>query len=316
MRLLSLLGAVALALSSDSASASVISDKVAISKFNADVEAWNRELAGHQAKRSLRRHDNENEERGGVSNVVEKLDDVASDLAIVLRKTPLLPSGMATLALAKIDDAAQKVKAAMTHYPAGLSKSTVQQLVNAERQRLLDIDLKLSKKTAEGMRRPMQEFKGMKKAPILTSHVGRDAQRYADSEKKIREMTVGVVSRSAKEGGGDVLLISSSTPSKREWLLPKGGWDEGESLHKAAWREVIEEGGVNAAFTSSLGTIKAGTTEKGYVYNVFKMKGVTTYDQWAESLRYRIWVSYEDAIKLLENRPDMVEMVKLARAAN
>ncbi|KAE8985883.1 hypothetical protein PR001_g22763 [Phytophthora rubi] len=283
---------------------------VSISKFNADVEAWNRALAAdRQTKRSLRRYDEDDEERG----IADKIDDA---LAIVVHKPLRLPAGVSTAALAKVDDVAGKVQAAMTKYPAGLSESTLQQLMKVEQKRLQDIELlgKMTKKTTDGMRRDIKPFQGMKTAPIMHSHVGRDMQRYLDNGKT-REMTVGIVSRSAKEGGGDVLLISSSNPKKNDWLLPKGGWDQGESLHKAAWREVIEEGGVNGAFTASLGSLKAGTPDKGYLYHIFKLKGVTTYDQWSESVRYRVWVSYEDAMKMLVKRPDMVEMVKRAQAA-
>ncbi|EGZ18980.1 hypothetical protein PHYSODRAFT_462707, partial [Phytophthora sojae] len=90
-------------------------------------------------------------------------------------------------------------------------------------------------------------------APILTSHTGREDQLYAKDGTRL--LSCSVVSRSAKEGGGNVLLISSSNPTKKDWLLPKGGWDEGETIHRAAWREVIEEGGVDAQLKIGLGKL-------------------------------------------------------------
>ncbi|KAI9990736.1 hypothetical protein PInf_018294 [Phytophthora infestans] len=46
----------------------------------------------------------------------------------------------------------------------------------------------------------------------------------------------------------------------------------------------------------------------------FLMISDTIYDDWAESIRYRLWVSYDDAIKLLKNREQMIAMVKKAKA--
>ncbi|GMF62826.1 unnamed protein product [Phytophthora fragariaefolia] len=297
MRFLSLLGVLALA---SSASVKAISDKTSIAKLNADVETWTRALtADHQLRRSLRRYADEDERL-----FAEKLDDVINKiddkLAIVVHKPLKFPKGLKAAALEKADDVAAQVKAAMAKYPEELSASTLSQLLKIEQQRPKDkaVFAKMTKKTEDGMRRHIEPFPGMKTAPILNSHVGRAQQRFTDDGSRL--LTCAVVSRSAKEGGGDVLLISSSNPGKTEWLLPKGGWDHGESVHKAAWREVMEEGGVNSVFKNALGDIRFQKSEvnkktketvvKKYEYRAYKMQGVTTYDQWAESVRYRIWV--------------------------
>ncbi|POM68806.1 Hypothetical protein PHPALM_14984 [Phytophthora palmivora] len=78
-------------------------------------------------------------------------------------------------------------------------------------------------------------------------------------------------------------------------------------------REVIEEGGVNAQLLHGLGKSKFSEGDKKYTYYSYMMKSSTVYDDWAESARYRIWVSYDDAIALLAKRPHMVKVVEKAK---
>ncbi|KAG6599667.1 Secreted RxLR effector peptide protein [Phytophthora cinnamomi] len=160
----------------------------------------------------------------------------------------------------------------------------------------------------------MEHVDGMKYAPRLESNTGRANQRY--DEDGSRMLSCIVASRSPEEGGGDVLLISSSNPKKQDWLLPKGGWDNDETIEYAAWRELMEEGGVEGSIVSPLQPFKFWKGDDGYVYHPFMMHATTVFDQWAESMRYRIWVSYDDAEKLLWKRPEMVDVVKAARSAD
>lgn len=77
---------------------------------------------------------------------------------------------------------------------------------------------------------------------FMSSHVGRNTQRYG--KDKSRWLSASVIARTTDQGERQILLISSSNPTKSDSLLPKGGWDTGEKVKKAALREVIEEGGV------------------------------------------------------------------------
>jgi len=45
---------------------------------------------------------------------------------------------------------------------------------------------------------------------------------------------------------GKIVLISSSR--KDDWILPKGGWEDDESLEQSAVREAYEEAGVSHHF--------------------------------------------------------------------
>ncbi|GMG15777.1 unnamed protein product [Phytophthora fragariaefolia] len=247
MRFLSLLGVLA-----SSIFVTAISGNTGIADLNADVDAWTRALAGgHQLVRSLRVFDTTDEERtvaDMVNDVINKVDD---KLAIVVHKPFTHVKGLTGATLEKADDAVAKVKAAMAQYPERLSDSTKAQLLKIEQQRFNNqaVLAKMTKKTEDGMRRDMEPFPGMKTAPILTSHVGRSQQRFAEDGSRL--LTCAVVTRPAKGGGLEVLLISSSNPNKSDWLLPKGGWDMGETVHKATWREVMEEGGVRNYFSRS-----------------------------------------------------------------
>ncbi|GMF16643.1 unnamed protein product [Phytophthora lilii] len=217
-----------------------------VANFNADVDVWNRALYANQpSKRSLRwrdQEDGEEREIGQLNALVEKADDV---LARATHSSPKVKNS--AWQIVKYDNMAATVNV-LKKYPQGLDSKTMAQLAKVEEQRAKDVAFlkKMSKKKPDGLLRPMEITPDMKVAPVLNSHVGRHQQLFADDGSRL--LSCVVVSRPAKEGGGDVLLISSSNPNKQEWLLPKGGWDKGESIHKAAWREAMEEGGVRYFF--------------------------------------------------------------------
>ncbi|GMF10407.1 unnamed protein product [Phytophthora lilii] len=237
MRVLSYLVAIVLASSCAAPAVALISDKTNLSKFNSGIEIFSQTVSGDQTKRYLRSYDNaddEYEERAGLNN----LDELLSKLKITGRAST---SGMTKVddIISRFDDIAQK-------YPRGLSSSTKNQLVQVEKQRARDVYelVTMNKKKPDGMQRYIEPFPGMKVDPGF-SHVGREQQRYEGGK---RLLSCSVISRPEREGGGDVLLISSSNPNKHEWLLPKGGWDYGEDLHTSAYREAREEGGVRCSF--------------------------------------------------------------------
>ncbi|ETP52226.1 hypothetical protein F442_02721 [Phytophthora nicotianae P10297] len=310
MRLLTLVTLIAIA--SSCVSVSAASDS--LNSLSSRAHASNH-------KRLLRQNDfNElsatkrnDEERIGLLNMA---DDVAASIGTTIGKGGAnLKAALGKVALTA-DEIADVVKRISTKYPEGLSAATMKQVQQVEERRVKDIAT-YSKETADGMRRKIEPFPGIKIAPeeYLGSHVGRAIQRYEDDGTRL--LSCNVISRPKEQGGGDVLLISSSNPNKDDWLLPKGGWDEGESIEKAAWREAIEEGGVNTKLTAALGKVRFENKDnKKYKYYAYKMQTKTVYDDWSESVRYRLWVSYEDAIKMLGNRKEMVDIVKRAKLAD
>jgi len=87
-----------------------------------------------------------------------------------------------------------------------------------------------------------------------TSRQGRATQRWAtdpDSHEPIRLVTGCVpILRD-----GRVLFVSASR--KSEWILPKGGWEQDETMQESATRECFEEAGV-------LGVLRPALTEVQY----------------------------------------------------
>uniref|UniRef100_H3H674 RxLR effector protein n=2 Tax=Phytophthora ramorum TaxID=164328 RepID=H3H674_PHYRM len=328
MRVLSLVALIALVSSCEAASAVSNSDKVEVAKLDSGIASLSRALAEHndQIKRSLRRHDydelaevdsGDGERMGGaqlIDDVITKVDDVVTKATVAEQKLPSKwTSALKKFRLANPKTPMQIVRA---KYPKGLSSSTMRQLVQTEIQRADDIanGVKMVKTGEYKMQRQIDEFPGMKNAPLLTSNTGR-ADQMLDGDNS-RLLACIVASRSVEKGGGDVLLVSSSNARKNDWLLPKGGWDKGETVEHAAMRELIEEGGVGGTIMHSLGETafkNALEPSKGYVYNSFWMKADDIFDQWPESIRYRIWVSFDDAEKMLKKRPQMAEIVKATK---
>ncbi|POM65045.1 LOW QUALITY PROTEIN: RxLR effector family protein, partial [Phytophthora palmivora] len=264
MRVLSLVALITLV---SAASGSTTSETIGIAHVKHNS---NRELAGahKQVKRSLRQYDfnelteptSNHEERG----IVDKVDDITTKMDDLIGKAKI-PTKLNAARRRQADDMAAMAKNIAAKYPEGLSAATMNQIQKVEQLRLKDVAT-YSKKTGKSMRRTIEPFEGIKIAPqrYLESHVGRGDQLYENGK---RLLSSAVVSRSAKEGGGDVLLISSSNPTKNDWLLPKGGW------------------GVKAKLLHNMGDF----TDDGHKYYTYMMRSDTVYDDWAESVRYRLW---------------------------
>ncbi|KAG6943937.1 hypothetical protein JG688_00017357 [Phytophthora aleatoria] len=263
-----------------------------------------------QTKRSLRQYDPEelgevnskNEERvstgmiddvvtkagGLVDDVMGKVDDVAGKAGQAGKASSKLKE-LVTKNMGKLEDMAAHSSlverlSGRYKYADKLSLSALKQLDEIEKVRLVDIEkgIKGTKTTANGMRRDITPFEGIKTAP----------KKYLESH---------------------ILLISSSNPKKGDFLLPKGGWDKGENIKKAALREVIEEGGVGGQLANGLGKVKLQEGTDKYTYYAYLMKSSTVYDDWSESIRYRLWVSMDDAMEMLAGRPQMAEVVRRAK---
>ncbi|ETN20071.1 hypothetical protein PPTG_03159 [Phytophthora nicotianae INRA-310] len=280
-----------------------------------------------QGKRSLRQYtaydldegDSEDEERG--VNISEQLDGVLSKVDDAVGKAGKAPSKLDALIMKNVDEFAKFAdeharlsKELFGKYPRAneLSLSTLRQLEKIEKVREMDIKngLKGNKVEPDGMRRKIVPFPGMKIAPEqdLLSKVGRDTEHYKTVGG--RALAAGIVTRTNGKGEHEILLISSSNPEKYEFLIPKGGVEKGEEVRKAAVREVVEESGVKADIVRELDKIKISEEKSIQPY---LMKSDVVYDDWSESLRHRLWVPYKDAINLLDNRPQMLEMVKGAK---
>ncbi|ETM99058.1 hypothetical protein PPTG_19047 [Phytophthora nicotianae INRA-310] len=344
MRVLLLFVVIGYLLSYAAASAAIDAGTTGVVKENSEVGLLSYAIAGgdKQVKRSLRldnhdelaKLDSKDEERvpsGMVDDVVAKVGQ--SKLNDLIKKNLDEFAGFAAQGkklLGKSSEATKnwgKLKASVLRgklkpayeYADQLSLSTLQQLDEIQKLRKVDIKngVKGSKKTPDGMRRKFATSNPPKerilpKEEYLVSHVSRDKQRYGKDGSRL--LSAGVVTRTNEQGQLQILLISSSNPNKHDFLLPKGGWDKGENIKKAALREVIEEGGVNAQLAHGLGKVKFKEGEDKYTYFAYLMKSNQIYDDWSESIRYRVWVTPDEAIVMLQNRPHMQEVVKRAKA--
>jgi 8-oxo-dGTP pyrophosphatase MutT (NUDIX family) len=155
---------------------------------------------------------------------------------------------------------------------------------------------------------------------------------------------------------GRVLLISS-TKSSNVFVLPKGGWEQDESLPLSALRETLEEAGVTGLLGPPLPPLtyetkksvsrrlllgestvtpssKTTTTPEissrpivtsyspisaYHTHNrliIFPMYVQCIYDDWPEKNRLRRIVTIDEALALLQHRPEFLRMVQALRDRN
>ena len=101
-----------------------------------------------------------------------------------------------------------------------------------------------------------------KKIPILptsNSRQGRDHQRWdrcKDTNELIR-LATGCIPIT---NDGRILFCSSS--KKKEWILPKGGWESDENIEQSAVRETYEEAGVLGTLGARLNDVTFETKKE------------------------------------------------------
>mmetsp|Transcript_17342 Transcript_17342/g.33998 ORF Transcript_17342/g.33998 Transcript_17342/m.33998 type:complete len:178 (-) Transcript_17342:89-622(-) len=89
-----------------------------------------------------------------------------------------------------------------------------------------------------------QELDDSAGSPI-PARLGRENQRYDDSG---RRLTAGCVVRR-----GDEVLMISSSKDPNKFIIPKGGWENDETIEEAAMRETLEESGVRVLLGTMVG---------------------------------------------------------------
>lgn len=114
-----------------------------------------------------------------------------------------------------------------------------------------------------------------------------------------------------------VLLIQSS--NRKNWVLPKGGWELDEATAAAAaCREAWEEGGIICKVEKDLGMI-ADTRTNGALtksapkasYQFFEVTVTEEKAVWPEQhKRTRAWYTYAQATQLLAQRPELLEALR------
>ncbi|KAL4150193.1 hypothetical protein PRNP1_009598 [Phytophthora ramorum] len=168
-----------------------------------------------------------------------------------------------------------------------------------------------NKRSPSGMRKELLDDGHPRLASrLLQSRVGRDKQRY---DGCTRLLACIVVSR--RRLNADEFLLISSSKHPTQWILPKGGWENDESVVESALREADEEAGVTGDIVGSLGTLDfASQQAKPCRFYGFKLAATQVFSDWAENTRQRKWVCLDEARELLQHRPELIEMVSRAAA--
>jgi len=94
------------------------------------------------------------------------------------------------------------------------------------------------------------------------------------------------------------LVVTSSAGDR--WIFPKGVVDPGFTAEESALVEAFEEGGVRG--TLSPAPVHSYPRKKwghDWTVLVFALECVEVVDDWSESFRSRMWVSYGEAKELL-----------------
>lgn len=112
--------------------------------------------------------------------------------------------------------------------------------------------------TGELSATPADKQRKINKSMLLRteSRQGRESQRWsteADTQQRVRLVTGCVPILT----GGRILFVSASR--KPEWILPKGGWEQDETMQESAIREAYEEAGVLGTLGSALDPIQYET---------------------------------------------------------
>jgi 8-oxo-dGTP pyrophosphatase MutT (NUDIX family) len=115
-----------------------------------------------------------------------------------------------------------------------------------------------SENNGERLSTPAEKQHKINKSMLLRtkSRQGRETQRWlteADTHQRVRLVTGCVPILK----GGRILFVSASR--KPEWILPKGGWEQDESMEESAIREAYEEAGVLGTLGAALAPVQYET---------------------------------------------------------
>jgi 8-oxo-dGTP diphosphatase len=106
--------------------------------------------------------------------------------------------------------------------------------------------------------------------------------------------------------GRSIEIALIHRPKYDDWTLPKGKIEEGETAMQCAYRELIEETGIKAAFTRQLGSVEyeeSGQRKRVIFWAAHCALGASTFipNEEVDELR---WLSAEDAIAAATHASD------------
>jgi len=111
-----------------------------------------------------------------------------------------------------------------------------------------------------------------------------------------------------------VLLCSAS--KKREWIIPKGGWEQDEDERSCAIRESYEEAGVFGRLGEEICEVRFSSKKKGgqgagteCVLRAYVLYVEEVLQDWPESGRARKVISIDEALEEVK-RPELLEVLQ------
>lgn len=149
-----------------------------------------------------------------------------------------------------------------------------------------------------------------------TSDQGRNTG-YGDRGERL---VAGIVPLSTDKRS--VLLISST--NRKAWVLPKGGWElDEERVQDAACREAWEEAGITVKISTDLGRVDDNRSDAQLTsyapraaYHFFEATVERLEEDWPEKAkRNRQWMSYAQAAKELQSRPELLDALNRSSIA-
>lgn len=124
----------------------------------------------------------------------------------------------------------------------------------------------------------------------------------------------GVISRTDGHGGREVALVHR--PKYRDWSLPKGKLDRGETDEQAALREVEEETGLRCELERSLGEVRYtdphGRPKVVRYWEMSVTGGSFSPNREVDELR---WLSLDEAVATLSHERDRTVLDRLRAQA-
>ncbi|ORZ23289.1 NUDIX hydrolase domain-like protein [Absidia repens] len=137
------------------------------------------------------------------------------------------------------------------------------------------------------------------------ARTGRDNQTYDDKHAR---QVAGCLPIDVKNQR--VLLVQSSKHD-HVWVMPKGGWENDETVEQAAARETYEEAGVCGNIVGLIGDYmdydKFGFPKTHFWF--FEMHVQEVLDSWPE-MRQRRWFSLDEAMHMLRFKPIMQRVLQ------
>ncbi|KAF3786868.1 Nudix hydrolase 18 [Nymphaea thermarum] len=159
---------------------------------------------------------------------------------------------------------------------------------------------------------------------MMIARTGRENQRYKNGCR----LVAGCIPYKLTEHNGDgssvesrlqILVVKAQKSEKV--LLPKGGWENDETVEEAALRETMEEAGVQGKMGKKLGQWTfggKGNEEGDHVAHMFPLEVSKLHDTWPEKhLRERLWMSAKAAKEHFKHqwmREALDELIKILTA--